>query len=220
MAGPSTNAERDQQIAAKARLGQTHEAIAREHGLTRARVSQIVAAASPRSQEEVQRQLIAARLRSRWDELEKIVKNPPIKTTSIGRTQFDPRTCTCGTGAATGQEHDPGCQVQPVLDMGTVSNAIKVQLSIEAQYRQMFGVDLGTRPGPVLDEAHLIMRAEITVAQQYLGRQAPLPPQPPLPPDYRSLDPERQARAQIERSRAQLGALPSPLRIIQGETVT
>jgi len=62
---PAPNAERDARIAAAARIGQTHEAIAAEHGISRARVSQIVAAANPRNPEEAQRQLIAERLRSR-----------------------------------------------------------------------------------------------------------------------------------------------------------
>ena len=218
---PSTNTERDQQIAAAARLGQTHEAIAQEHGLTRARVSQIVAAANPRSPEEAERHLIAERLRSRWDELEKIVRNPPIRTTSIGRTQFDIRTCSCPTKARTDRDHADDCEVQPVLDMSAVTGAIKLQLAIEAQYRAMFGVDLGTRPGPLLDEAQIIMRAEITVAQQYLSPQGTLPPLPPLPAGYHTMTAEQQARAAIERLREQRAALPAaPLRVIQGETVT
>ena len=52
---PAPNAERDARIAAAARLGQNHEAIAKEHGISRARVSQIVAAANPRTPEEAQR---------------------------------------------------------------------------------------------------------------------------------------------------------------------
>lgn len=209
------NTGRDAKIAAAARLGQTHDAIAREHGLTRARVSQIVAASkTPASAEEAQRQLIAERLRSRWDELEKIVRNPPIKVTSIGRTQWDPRTCTCPTGARTDQPHDNGCHVEPVLAMGEVTNAIRTQLAIEQQYRQMFGCDLGTRPGPLLDEAHLIMRAEITVARQYMDRQAPAIPLAPLPPGYHALPPDEQMRIQLDRGRDQVSAQRA---IIQGE---
>lgn len=225
MPGSSTNTERDQQITAKARLGQTHEAIAQEHGLTRARVSQIVAAANPRSPEETERHLIAERLRSRWDELEKIVKQPPIKTTSIGRTQFDPRTCTCGVGAATSRDHADDCEVAPVLDMTTVTGAIKLQLAIEAQYRQMFGVDLATRPGPLLAEEELIRQAEIRVLQRQMALHAPAPPLPPLPAGYGILTPEEQMRAQVDRQRAQLQAhqaaiAAAPPRVIQGETIT
>jgi hypothetical protein len=197
----AANTERDARIAAAARLGQTHDAIAREHGLTRARVSQIVAAAkTPVTAEEAQRQLIADRLRSRWDELEKIVRNPPIKVTSIGRTQWDPRTCTCPTGARTDQAHDDGCRVEPVLAMGEVTNAIRTQLAIEQQYRQMFGVDLATRPGPLLDEHQMLMAAEIRVAQMYQAAHAPLA-LPPLPGDYHALSPEDQAATDMTRRR-------------------
>jgi hypothetical protein len=53
----TANTERDARIAAAARLGQTHDAIAREYGLTRARVSQIIAATRPPAgPEEARRQ--------------------------------------------------------------------------------------------------------------------------------------------------------------------
>lgn len=140
------NTTRDAQIVAAARLGQTHDALARQHGITRARISQIVGAASPREPAEAQRLIIAERLRSRWDEMEKIVRNPPIKTTSIGRTQWDPRTCTCGVKGDTGRDHSADCKVEPVLDSHAAINAVATQLKIEQQYRQMFGVDLGAQP--------------------------------------------------------------------------
>jgi hypothetical protein len=211
---PKQNTERDQAIAARARLGQSHDSLAAEYGLTRQRVSQIVAAANPHSPEEAQRQAIAERLRSRWDELEKIVRRPPVKTTSIGRTQYDPRTCTCGVKAATNKDHDPACQVEPVLEMSAVVSAIKAQLAIEAQYRQMFGCDLGTRPGPLLDEAHLIMRAEITVARQYMDRRAPAVPIAPLPLGYHALPPEEQMQIQLGRGRDQVEAQRA---VLQGQ---
>lgn len=200
MARPNT--ERDARIAAAARLGQGHEAIAREYKISRARVSQIVAAASPRSPEETQRQLIADRLRSRWDELEKIVRNPPVKTTSIGRTQFDVRSCTCPTRARTDRDHDEDCQVVPVLDMATVTAAIRTQLQVEAQFRQMFGVDLGTRPGTVLDEKHVIMLAEINVARIQAGQSPHSLPPPPSGP-VKPLEVARaEMRADLDRRRA------------------
>lgn len=82
---PGPNAKRDAKIAAAARLGQSHEAIAREHGISMARVSQIVAAANPHSPEETQRQLIATRLRQKWNELQRIVDDPPEMHSAIGR---------------------------------------------------------------------------------------------------------------------------------------
>ena len=49
--------------------------------------------------------------------LETIISaGPPIKTTSIGRTQWDPRTCTCGVKGRTDKDHDPDCAVEPVVD--------------------------------------------------------------------------------------------------------
>lgn len=203
------NTERDTRIVAAARLGQTHDAIAREHGISRARVSQIVADSRPRSPEEVQRQLIAERLRSRWDELEKIVKFPPVRTTSIGRTQFDVRTCTCTTGARTDRDHEQGCGVQPVLNMATVTNAIKTQLQIEQQYRKMFGVDLGVRPSPLLTEDQLLMKAKVEFAQAYLTQRAPMPALEPMPSGYADMTPEQQYRADIERRARQREALPA-----------
>jgi hypothetical protein len=203
---PAPNAERDARITAAARLGQTHEALAREHKISRARVSQIVSAAGPKSPEEAQRQLIAARLRSRWDELQKIVTTPPIKTTSIGRTQWDPRTCTCGVKGDTKRDHAEDCQVAPVLDMATVTNAIRTQLAVEAQYRAMFGVDLATRPGPVFDEDALLKLAEIRVAQRQLTATAPMTAIPALPPGYSSLSPQEQMRADLERRGAVIRA--------------
>jgi hypothetical protein len=125
---PGPNAERDARIAAAARLGQSHESIAREHGISRTRVTQIVNAANPQTPEERQRAEIAARLRSRWEELEKIVRQPPAKTTSIGRTVTAP-----GSGLT-------------VRDMQVVVAAIREQGMIEDRYRGMFGLDISTCP--------------------------------------------------------------------------
>jgi hypothetical protein len=129
---------------AAGRLGQSHEAIAREHGISRARVSQIVNAAAPRSAEENQRQLIATRLRQKWDELQRIVDRPPEQHSAIGKVVV-------------------GSDGKPVI--GT----IREQLKNETQYRAIFGVDLATRPGPVFDEDALLKLAEIRVAQRQLA---------------------------------------------------
>jgi hypothetical protein len=180
---PRPNAERDARIIAAARLGQSHQAIAAEHRVSRARVSQIVAAASPRTPEEAQRQLIAARLRSRWDELEKIVQSPPEMHSAIGRIII-------------------GSDGTPIINASAVTAAIKTQLQIEAQYRAMFGVDLATRPGPVLDERQIIMMAEVRAVQQYRAQQAPLPALPALPSGYQSMSPDEQMRASMDRLRA------------------
>jgi hypothetical protein len=102
--------------------------------------------------------------------------------------------------------------------MTPVVGAIKTQLAIEAQYRQMFGVDLGTRPGPVLTEEQILMKAKIEVAQQYLTQRTPLPELAPLPDGYAALSPAEQMEADLERRARQLEALlPTPLRVIAGE---
>jgi hypothetical protein len=67
-----------------------------------------------------------SKYQSRNEVLEEIVsKGEPIKTTSIGRTQWDVRTCTCGVKARTDRDHAEECPVLPVTDSGPVITAIK-----------------------------------------------------------------------------------------------
>ena len=192
---PGPNAERDARITAAARLGQSHEAIAREHGISRARVSQIVNAAAPRSAEETQRQLIATRLRQKWDELQRIVDRPPEQHSAIGKVVV-------------------GSDGRPVINATAVIGAIREQLKIETQYRAMFGVDLATRPGPVFDEDALLKLAEIRVAERQLAAQGPAVTLPALPAGYSAMSPAEQAAADLERRaaamRAQRAAIAAP----------
>ena len=88
---------------------------------------------------------------------------------------------------------------KPVINATAVIAAVREQCKIETQFRALFGCDLATRPGPVLDEQSLIKLTEIRVAQQYRIQQAPLPPLAPLPDNYRALSPEDQAAAYLER---------------------
>ena len=74
--------------------------------------------------------------------LAQIIATPPVKTTSIGRTQWDPRTCTCGVGGATNREHDADCEVAPVLDENTVIQAIKERRMVGESLRRLTGADL------------------------------------------------------------------------------
>jgi len=184
---PGPNAQRDAKIAAAARLGQSHQALAAEHGISRARVSQIVAAANPRSPEESQRAVIADRLRSRWDVLERIVAEPPEQHSAIGKVVI-------------------GSNGKPVINASAVISAVREQLKIEQQYRAMFGVDLATRPGPVFDEDALLRLAEIRVAQRQLDQQAPRSALPALPAGYAGMTPREQMRAELDRRRAALEA--------------
>jgi hypothetical protein len=185
MAAP--NADRDARIIAAVRLGQSHQAVAAEHGISRARVSQIAAKADPASPDEVQRQLVAERLRSRWDVLNAIVLQPPPQHSAIGRLVVTED----GT---------------PIINASAVIQAVKAQLAIEAQYRQMFGLDISTRPGPLLDERERVMEAEIRAVQQYRATLAALPARPPLPPNYASMTPAEKADADLAARRIQLQA--------------
>lgn len=187
MPAPKQNADRDTRIVAAARLGQTHDALAAEHGLTRQRISQIITAAGPRSPEETQRQLIAARLRQKWDELQRIVDHPPEQHSAIGKIVV-------------------GSDGNPVLNASAVVQAIKTQLAVETQFRAMFGTDLGTRPGPALDEHERVMEAEIRGVLRYRATLAALPPRPPLPAGYATMTPAEQAEADLARRRVQLQA--------------
>jgi hypothetical protein len=207
------HASRDAEIVAAARLGQTHDALARQHGISRARITQIVTAAAPCEPAEAQRQLIADRLRSRWDEMEKIVRNKPIKTTSIGRTQWDPRTCTCDTRARTDRDHAPDCQVQPVLDEALVVSAVKERRMVGESLRRLTGADEAPR-GIILDDRALRVMTEVAAARNQLEQQSPGIPRPSLPADYHALSPEQQLRAVLDRERAHrdamLAAIPAP----------
>jgi hypothetical protein len=95
--------------------------------------------------------------------------------------------------------------VEPVLDMSAVTQAIKTQLQVERQYRQMFGTDLATRPGPDFDERERIMLAEIRAGQAYRAQQAPLA-LAPLPANYHTLTPEQQCEADLARRRTAMAA--------------
>jgi hypothetical protein len=90
-----------------------------------------------------------------------ITANVPVKTTSIGRTQWDPRTCSCLTRARTDRDHDPDCTVEPVLDVGQVTAAVRARLALGESYRRLVGAD-ATQPAVIFDNRYQIMVAEIT----------------------------------------------------------
>lgn len=89
------------------------------------------------------------RLESCDQKLADIIASPPIKTTSIGRTQFDPRTCTCETKASTSRDHADDCRVAPVLDEHAVIAAIKERRLVGESLRRLRGAD---RPQAVTPE--------------------------------------------------------------------
>ena len=72
---------------------------------------------------------VRAQERARLEEIDSLlgdmIARPPIKTTSIGRTQWDVRTCTCGVRACTDRDHAEDCEVEPVLDASVVLGALR-----------------------------------------------------------------------------------------------
>lgn len=86
--------------------------------------------------------------------------------------------------------------------MTAVTAAIKTQLAVEVQYRQMFGTDLASRPGPVFTDDQRIELAKITAVQQYRNQLAPMPALAPPPPGYAAMSPQDQARDHLGRLRA------------------
>jgi hypothetical protein len=89
-----------------------------------------------------------------------LIARPPIKTTSIGRTQWDPRTCTCDVKGATNRDHDPDCQVQPVLDEHLIVAAIRERRANGESYRRLTGAD-ATQDTPFIDARTQILIADI-----------------------------------------------------------
>jgi hypothetical protein len=120
---------RNNEIVKLSEAGMTHTAIAERFGITRQRVGAILSRQA-QQQEESER---TRQLRGKYDELEKLTRRPPIKTTSIGRTQYDPRTCTCQVRGRTDIPHAEDCKVQPVLDEHLTVSAAREQRLILAQ---------------------------------------------------------------------------------------
>lgn len=87
----------------------------------------------------------AERLEYCWRKTSPVIECPPVKTTSTGFNQYDPRTgpCTCG-GIKNGPriDHSPECAVKPILDEGKRLQAITEYRHLSESYRKMCGVDL------------------------------------------------------------------------------
>jgi hypothetical protein len=182
---------------AKHTLGMTFDAIGAEHGISRQRVSQIVRAATPRAPGAAERAQIALELRRKYDQLERIAANPPLKVSAMARPTTDPRT-----GGY-------------VVDDSVAIRAIEAQNKIADRYRAMFGVDIHQPPATVLDA-----RMQITLNQVNMGRAAagfaPLPFPERVPPEFAL--PEDQARAACQASLAALSAALPP-RAIPGKVI-
>jgi hypothetical protein len=137
------------------------------------------------------------RLEAMDSRLSDIISAPPIKTTSIGRTQWDPRTCTCGVRADTKREHADDCPVQPVLDENTVIAAIKERRMVGESLRRLTGADA---PPTVngLTEAQIYTLARIEALKDQRAQYAPLRIAP-APAGYARMTPSEQAADAIAR---------------------
>lgn len=137
------------------------------------------------------------RLEAMDSRLSDIIAAPPIKTTAIGRVQWDPRTCSCGVKGDTKRDHADSCDVQPVLDEALVVSAVKERRMVGESVRRLVGADAPPKL-PAFDEAAIVKLAEIRVAQRLLSAQAPVT-LPALPADYTTMTAEHQMRANLER---------------------
>jgi hypothetical protein len=142
-----------------------------------------------------------------------ITTNVPVKTTSIGRTQWDPRTCSCPTRARTDRDHDPDCTVEPVLDVGQVTAAVRARLALGESYRRLVGADAQIPRTDTFTEDAVRLMAEVVVAR----RDRALTALPPAPPHYATMTPQEQMEADLARHRAQLGT--APLDIVEAEII-
>ena len=84
------NGNRNTEIVRLSEAGMTHTAIGERFGITRQRVSAIVA------KQAGQGNARERELRKLYDRQAKRADNPPPKSTATGFNQLDPRTCTCG----------------------------------------------------------------------------------------------------------------------------
>ena len=153
-----------------------------------------------------------ARLEQMDSRLSDIISSPPIKTTSIGRTQWDPRTCTCGVRADTKREHADGCPVQPVLDENAVIAAIKERRMIGESLRKLTGADAP----PAVDgftEQQIYALARVEALKAHRAEFAPLRIAP-APPEYATMTPAEQARDAIARELAAKHAQDAALRAL------
>lgn len=160
--------------------------------------------------DEVRRQE-KTRLEAMDSRLSEIIACPPIKTTSIGRTQWDVRTCTCGVRGDTKREHTEDCQVQPVLDERTVIAAVTERRALGESLRRLVSADAPPL-APVLSEDYL----KADSVRRQLARQVPAVTRPSLPPGYGGMSPEQQLQAVMDRERAYRDAMLAAVPAITG----
>ena len=198
--------------------GRTWDQIARETGYASASSASKAWHAAIKQHPDQTVDAIRAQEKTRIEQMDSvmagIIANPPIRATSIGRVMWDPRTCTCGVRGDTKRDHAEDCQVQPVLDAAAVIRASAERRQVGESLRRLTSADAPAARDAGFDEEHVRMLAEVLAAQRQRG---PLPPLPALPPSYATMTPEQQARADLDRRRDQLAAVP--LDIVEAEIV-
>lgn len=96
----------------------------------------------------------AERVEYCWRKTTEVIEHPPVKTTSTGFNQYDPRTgpCTCaGIKNGPRTDHTPECAVKPILDERAKIAAITEYRHLSESYRKMCGVDLPAK-APEVDQ--------------------------------------------------------------------
>ena len=91
--------------------------------------------------------------------------NPPVKTTAMGKSQWDPRTCTCRLGICETCDHktlhSPDCEVKPVVDERVVISSISERRHLGESLRRMLGVDVAGEGAPrVIEDTELLAAME------------------------------------------------------------
>lgn len=212
---PAVQDKRAQVVKLRAQ-GRTWDQIAEQIGYSNGSAASKAWRAAIRQRPDLTVDEIRAQEKTRLEQMDSrlndIIAAPPIKTTSIGRTQWDPRTCGCGVRADTKREHAPDCPVKPVLDENTVIAAIKERRMVGESLRKLTGADAAPA-GITLSEQFIACLAEATAAQERMDRLAPVP-LPALPAGYHALSPDGQASADLERRRGRVTAQHA---IIRGE---
>jgi hypothetical protein len=206
---PAVQEKRAQVVALRAE-GRTWDQIAADVGYSNGSAASKAWRAAIRARPDLSVDEIRRAERERLEQMDSrlsvIISSPPIKTTSIGRTQWDPRTCTCGVRGDTKREHAADCPVEPVLDANSVIAAIKERRMVGESLRRLTGADEAPR-GIILDDRALRVMTEVAAARNQLEQQSPGIPRPSLPADYHALSPEQQLHAVLDRERAHRDAM-------------
>jgi hypothetical protein len=111
-----------------------HKVVAERHGITRARVSQIVSKYQSELPDDGKRDLDVTELEGIKEQLVATFYGPdqPLFSTGSGKVILDPATCTCGTGVNGGRDypHDENCDVRPFADFRVKIETVKAILLV------------------------------------------------------------------------------------------